>query len=211
MKSIDITGQTFGRLTAIKKVYTKNNKQYWLFKCSCGNEKVINKNHVREGSINSCGCLLKENNTGYKHGLSKTRLYSIFMGMKNRCYNPNEPAFKNYGQRGIFVCKEWLNNPKAFVEWALSNGYNDNLTIERIDVNKGYCPENCTWIPLEKQVRNTRVNRRITYKGITKCLAEWCETLGLNQRRTEDRLLRGWSIDRAFSTKEPLKYWIRRS
>lgn len=211
MKNIDITGHKFNNLTAIRYEKTYRNQQYWLFKCDCGKEKILPKHHVRKGEVKSCGCLLKQNKTGLKHGLSKTRLYSIFQGMKNRCYNPNEPAYKNYGLKGINICPEWLNNFKTFYNWALLNGYNDNLTIERIDNSKGYYEDNCRWIPLGEQTKNTSYNLRITYLGKTQCLAKWCEELGLNKSLTQRRLKRdGWSFERAFTTKEPLKSWVRR-
>lgn len=210
MRNIDITGLRFGKLIAIKKEFIKNKSQYWSFKCDCGKTTVAKKSHVTDGRIKSCGCLLKENHTGYKHGLSKTRVYSIYRGMKNRCYNPNEPAYKNYGERGIKICDEWLKNPKLFYEWAIKNNYKDNLTIERIDVNKGYEPDNCTWIPLNIQPKNTRKSIRIKYNGEIKTLSEWCKVLDLDKRRTETRLRRGWSIDRAFNNKAALGYWSRR-
>ena len=210
MKSIDITGLRFGRLVAIKKEFIKNKSQYWSFKCDCGNTTTAKKSHVLYGRIKSCGCLLKENNTGYKHGLSKTRIYNIFKGMKNRCYNPNEPAYKNYGGRGIKICNEWLKNPELFYEWAIKNNYRDDLSIERINVNKGYEPNNCTWILLKNQPKNTRKSIRIAYNNEVKTLSEWCELLNLDKRRTETRLRRGWSVNRAFNTKYALDYWSRR-
>ena len=211
MKSIDITDIKFGKLTAIKYEKTLKGQQYWLFRCECGKEKILPKRHVRGGKIKSCGCLLKQNNTGFKHGLSKTRLYSIFRGMKNRCYNPNEPAYKNYGMKGIKICDSWLKDIRNFYSWALLNGYNENLTIERIDNSKGYCAKNCRWIPLGEQSKNTSYNLNITYLNKTQCLAKWCEELGLDKQLTQQRLKRDkWSVERAFNTKKPLKNWIRR-
>lgn len=210
MRNVDITGRHFGRLLAIQKSFIKNKDQYWECRCSCGNTTFVKKGHLTSGRIKSCGCLLKENNTGYKHGLSHSKILRIFQGMLNRCYNKKEKAYKNYGARGITICKEWLNNRLNFYYWAISNGYKDGLTIERIDNNKGYSPDNCKWDTYKQQARNTRRNLIITYKEKSLCLATWCEKLGLDYRLTEGRLRRGWSVERAFNTKGPLSYWSRR-
>lgn len=211
MRNIDITGQKFGRLTAIRKAFIKNKSQYWECLCECGNKKIVKKSHLINLKIRSCGCLVHENNGGYKHGFSKTRIYSIFRGMKNRCYNPNEPAYIRYGGKGIKICNDWLKNPKEFINWAYNNGYSDTLTIERIDNSKGYEPSNCRWIPIEEQQRNTSLNFVIEYQGRKQCLASWCQELGLNPERTRQRIRRdNWSIERAFNTKEPLTNWKRR-
>lgn len=211
MKNIDITGKRFGRLLAVEQTYTKKGQQYWMCICDCGTEKIIRKSHLISGRIKSCGCLLKDNMSGYKHGLCNTRIMRIFQGIKNRCYNKNEKAYKNYGGRNITICKEWLENSLLFYEWAKNNGYKKGLTIDRIDNNKGYSPDNCRWTTYKQQARNTRRNLILEYRGKKKCLAEWCDFLGLDSRRTQERLKRGWSVERAFSNKEALVYWSRRS
>lgn len=143
-----------------------------------------------------------------------TRLESIFQAMKNRCYNSNNPAYKNYGGRGIKLCEEWnnreiarnvqRNNTKgflAFKKWALENGYTDNLTIDRIDVNGDYSPENCRWVNRKIQGNNRRNNHYITYKGKTQSLADWCRELCLNYHKIRSRLNKyNWSVDKAFET-----------
>lgn len=148
-----------------------------------------------------------------------TRLNYIFSAMKKRCYDPNCKSFKDYGGRGITVCDEWRNPERttvigtkarnvtkgfvAFKEWALANGYTDNLTIDRIDVNKGYSPENCRWVTAKEQQNNTRKNLLVTYKGQTKTLPQWCEELELNYFRTRNRIfLQHWSVEKAFEYKE---------
>ena len=210
MKNIDITGRYFGRLQAIRKAFTKSKVQYWECRCICGNITYVRKGHLTSGRTKSCGCLLKENNTGYKHGLGKNKILSVFQGMLNRCYNKNEKAYKNYGRRGITICKEWLEDRTKFYYWALNNGYKEGLTIERINNEKGYSPDNCMWATYKQQARNTRRNHLINYKGIEQCLTAWCEQLDLSYKLTEDRLRNGWTVERAFNTKEPLKYWTRR-
>lgn len=146
-----------------------------------------------------------------------TRLNYIFSAMKKRCYDSNCKSFKNYGGRGITVCNEWLNPERttvigtkahhvtkgfvAFKEWALANGYSDNLTLDRIDVNKGYSPDNCRWTTVKEQQNNTRKNVLVTYKGETKTLSQWCEELKLNYFRMRNRIcLYHWSPEKAFET-----------
>lgn len=162
-KFIDLIGQKFGRLTVI----TSNGsippgKRTWLCKCDCGKETVVATSELRSGKTKSCGCLQKEKAAliGKKyhtiHGMDGTRIYQCWKDMKRRCYNPKTKSFKNYGGRGILVCNDWLHNFQAFHEWAMANGYRDNLTIDRIDVNGNYEPSNCQWIPLSEQPKNRR-------------------------------------------------------
>ena len=143
----------------------------------------------------------------------KNRLNRIYDCMKSRCCNPNVPNYKYYGGRGISICSEWLNEEKvikgkyihnhskgwlAFKKWALENGYADNLTLDRIDVNKSYSPGNCRWISHKEQCNNTRKNHLITYKGKTQSLKKWCEELNLNYHTVFTRVRRGWTVERAF-------------
>lgn len=146
------------------------------------------------------------NNPNYKDGRKGTRLYRIYNAMKSRCYNPNIPSFKYYGGRGITVCNEWLNDFSTFKEWALNNGYNDNLTIERLDVNGNYEPSNCIWATYKVQANNMRSNRLITINGVTKNLTEWSEYYGINVKTVRDRLKRGWDIISALETPADPKY-----
>lgn len=134
-----------------------------------------------------------DKNPNYKHGLRKSRLFSIWASMKSRCFNPNFPSYKSYGGRGITICKEWLEF-KNFHEWALSNGYADNLTIDRIDNNGNYEPSNCRWTNSKTQSRNTRRNVNITINDETNALIEWCEIYKINYKTVRDRLHRGWNI-----------------
>lgn len=143
--------------------------------------------------------------------MKSERLQNIYVNLKQRCYNPKSTFYKNYGGRGITVCDEWLNSEMydgrstkgwiAFKTWALSNGYADDLTIDRIDNNKGYCPENCHWVTMKTQQNNRRSNRLITYKGKTQSLADWCRELNLNYDITKCRIRRNWAIEKAFETK----------
>jgi hypothetical protein len=143
--------------------------------------------------------------------MKSERLQNIYVNLKQRCYNPKSTFYKNYGGRSITVCDEWLDSEMydgrstkgwiAFKNWALSNGYADDLTIDRIDNSKGYCPENCHWVTMRTQQNNRRSNHLITYKGKTQSLANWCRELNLNYDTIKCRIRRNWTIEKAFETK----------
>ncbi len=147
-----------------------------------------------------------ELNPNYKHGGKGTRLWSIYHNMKSRCYNSTTPAYHFYGERGIKVCSEWLNDFTNFREWALNNGYSDDLTLDRIDVNGDYCPLNCRWSTSKEQALNTRRNKMVTVNGETKPLSLWCEYFGINYRTVQDRLHRGWDIELALTSPVQTKF-----
>lgn len=168
----DLTGKTFGRLKVIAR--SKNNKwgdSQWVCKCDCGNIKIILGKNLVNGRTRSCGCLLSEKSKermkkiATKHGKSNLRINKTYRSMKERCYNENSKDYKNYGGRGIKICNEWLDDFMNFYNWAINNGYADNLTIERINVNGNYEPNNCTWIPKGEQAQNQRKSRRVQIDG----------------------------------------------
>ena len=143
---------------------------------------------------------MRRNN--YKHGMSASKLYGIWDAMKSRCYRKGYHGFRNYGGRGITVCEAWKQDFVVFQEWATANGYRDGLSLDRIDNDGNYCPENCRWVTMKEQENNKRNNVRIEYKGEVHTIPEWSEIVGVSIYALYHRIHRGWSIERALTTKE---------
>lgn len=195
MKRIDLSGQTFGNLQVVGFAFTKRGKAFWKCKCSCGNEIIYESYPLRTGQRNSCGC------DKYKclpKGFSREPLYSLWWSMKRRCNDTTSESYKNYGAKGIEVCTEWLNY-EEFYKWAYSNGYEHGLTIDRIDPNKNYSPDNCRWVDWKTQERNKTNNRLLTLNGETRCIAEWAEIMDISPKTIKSRLRSGWSVERALT------------
>jgi len=200
----DLTNNKYGKLQVIKREKNKGKIPMWLCVCECGKECVIRGEYLRTGHTKSCGCMRSKNALSLfaTHNKSNTRLYKIYRGMRQRCYNPKNKRYKEYGARGVTVCEEWLNNFEAFYEWAIANGYRDNLTIDREDANKNYEPSNCRWITAKEQANNKRNNNYITYNGETHTIAEWAEIYNIKYSTLYQRINRyGWSVDRALNAK----------
>lgn len=203
----NLTGQKFGRLTVVEYAGRDNQRMaLWKCKCECGNYIITRGTSLRYGNTKSCGCLQRERTIKIHttHGLSggqrqTSRLYRIWRNMKQRCYNPKACKYNSYGGRGIKVCEEWMKY-EAFHKWSMNNGYRDDLTLDRIDNNGDYCPENCRWVTRKQQARNTAQNHFITYQDKTKTLREWADEFGINYTTLSSRLLDyGWSIEKAFT------------
>lgn len=206
---IDISGNRYGRLIVVDRIENDvSGRAMWRCICDCGNIIKVSGKNLRNGNTTSCGCklhdtLLARNTT---HGHSKDRLYSIWCAMKNRCYNVNDKDYNNYGGRGIEVCQNWLNDYSVFREWAYNNGYNENAnlhecTIDRINVDKNYCPENCRWVDHISQCNNRRTNKLLTYNNETHTMKEWATIVGINYRVLRDRVSKlGWSIEKVLTT-----------
>lgn len=207
----DMTGMRFGRLTVLYP-NGKDSKGYiiWHCRCDCGNECDVVGRYLRAGGTTSCGCYHREQHRKAvsTHRESKTRLYRVYRTMLGRCQNPNAHEYENYGGRGITVCEEWQSYER-FRDWAIANGYDPNAkhgkcTLDRIDTNKGYSPDNCRWVPMKTQERNRRNNVNLTFNGETHCIAEWAEIIGISPQALRQRLCHGWSVKDALS--RPLVY-----
>ena len=188
-------GEKHDRLTAVKFHHKdKWSHQYWLFRCDCGNEKVIVASDVKRNIVKSCGCLQRETIT--THGMYYSREYSIWGGMEQRCLNRNNHAYKNYGGRGIKVCNRWLK---------FENFYKDmgecpvGKTLDRIDNNGNYKPSNCRWATVKEQNNNRRNNHLLTFKGKTQTIAQWAKEIGINRATLSSRIYKGWSVERALT------------
>ena len=198
----DLTGQRFGRLTVIERAENKGKHVAWRCRCDCGNEIVTRAGNLTGGGSRSCGCFNREQSSKKhkKHGECNTRIYGIWKKIKSRCNDTNNDRYADYGGRGITVCQEWSESFEAFRDWAIDNGYRDDLTIDRIDVDGNYDPANCRWISNQKQQNNRRDNHYITHNGETHTITEWARILKLSENALVHRILRGWDIERAFNT-----------
>ncbi|MBR4031128.1 MAG: hypothetical protein IKJ07_00150 [Clostridia bacterium] len=199
----DLTGQRFGRLTVIEFAGSKNRRAYWKCKCDCGNICVINGHNLGTGNTKSCGCLHDERiiKDSITHGQSGTKIYRTWKDMKARCFNPNRRGFCNYGGRGITVCDEWRDNFQAFFDCVskLEHFGEEGYSLDRVDVNGNYEPQNVRWATRKEQGRNKRNNVIVEYKGEKMTLAEAAEKSGIKKKILETRHERGWSDRNLFA------------
>lgn len=201
MNIIDLIKQRFGRLTVIKSAEKgKCGKLRWLCSCDCKKKIIVFGCSLKSGHTKSCGCLKKEIMTihGNCKGKNPTKIYGIWKAMIQRCINPNNKYWKDYGGRRINICQRWLEfknfNEDMGKEWKFG------LQIDRKNNNKGYYKENCRWVTSEQQQRNKRNNHLETFNGKTQCIIEWGEKTGISAKTIDTRLRRGWSIKRTLTT-----------
>lgn len=197
-------GEKFGKLTVIKEVEpnitpcgTKQRK--FLCKCECGNEIITTMANLRN-EYADCGCekrYIRGKKRYYKGRLIESYLYTTYQGMIRRCSDHNFRQYKNYGERGICVCEEWENDFFSFYDWAIANGASEELTIDRVDNNGNYCPENCRWVDLITQANNTRHNHILNYNGESHTIKEWSRIVGCNESLIRHRLKYGKTIGQA--------------
>lgn len=203
-------GNRYGRLVVKEFVGIRGHSAVWKCLCDCGNECDVTGISLRFGYTHSCGCLQREvvAQRSTKYERVSRRLYHIWYGLVDRCTNQNCNSYKNYGARGISVCEDW-KDANNFFRWAFQSGYKENLTIERIDYDGDYCPENCRWATIKEQQNNRRNNRRVSINGQEKNLQEWCDIFGISQVTVHSRIRLGWDIVRAIMTPAPPKKKLR--
>lgn len=211
-KKNDLKGQKFGRLLVVDEAeyYTKSGSKQkgYLCQCDCGNRKVISSSSLKSGKTKSCGCLIREFNAKRYRYYQKTpninddqrkkdikRISRIYNHMKQRCYNSNTHNYSSYGGRGIRICDEWLNDKNTFVAWALDNGYREDLSIDRIDVNGDYSPSNCRWADKITQANNMRSNTHIYYNGKKYTVTELSRVIGVERHALSDIAKIGISLN----------------
>lgn len=206
----DLTGHKFGKLIVLYRSEdyispkTRKPRAVWHCRCLCGNETDVLGENLRKGNTTSCGCAKSEIGEIFRtHGQTNSRLYLVWQGMKSRCYNPNNPQYKNYGGGGIFVCCEWRNSYVNFMRWAINNGYDKRAsrgvcTIDRIDNNQGYYPENCRIVAQQVQMNNVRYNRILSYGDESHTISEWSKIVEKSSGAIRNRIDKyGYTVEDA--------------
>lgn len=194
----DNVGKKFGKIYTKEIVRGKGQRPKYLCVCDCGKEKLIDVSSVKRGA-DSCGCFTSQKitNSNRVHGMSRTKIHSIWKAMKQRCLNPKNQRYKDYGGRGISICNSWLDFQNFYKDVG---DYPERMSLDRIDNNKGYSPENCRWATYTQNANNTRKSTSVEYRGETKTLSEWCTLLGLNRTAMATRLSYKWDVERMFNT-----------
>jgi hypothetical protein len=200
----DLTGMRYGRLAVIGLSHRSARRQsHWSCICDCGRQIVVRKDSLTGGRSLSCGCLRGERVSAATstHHLTGSPEWWAWVHMNQRCFNPRNRSYPRYGGRGITVCERWRGK-EGFPAFLIDMGHRPSKShsIDRINNDKGYCPQNCRWATIGEQNRNTRTNRKITFNGETLCAAEWAVRLGMVKRTLYNRLSRGWSVERAMMT-----------
>lgn len=199
---IDLIGQRFGRLTVVDVVFDERRRCHCRCICECGKRAEVYLSDLMKGRQVSCGCFRRDitSSLNKTHGKHNSRLSRIWRTMKSRCNNPNVKVYPRYGGRGIQVCREWNDSFLKFYEWALASGYADDLTIDRIDNNGNYCPENCRWVTVKEQNNNRSSCHFLTAFGKTQTISQWSREVDIGAGRISYRILHGWTPERALTT-----------
>ena len=198
----DLTGKRFERLVVLKQAndYIKPNGRHesnWLCQCDCGNIVEVLGYSLKSGHTKSCGCLHEETlkTIAITHGDSYSKLYGVYISIIDRCYNPNNKRFKDYGGRGIIVCDEWKDSYLNFKKWAVFSGYKEGLSIDRKNNDLGYSPSNCRWVTRIVQQNNMRKNHIVEYNGQSKTIAEWSRELNIKYDKLWKSIKKGLDIE----------------
>ena len=197
-QAVDLSGEKFGRLTVIERIGSTNNqKSLFLCKCECGNEVNVVGGNLKSGTSKSCGCLKMEKKKKPNSEIRR-KIKTVYYGMVSRCTNERNKQYKDYGGRGIKVCEEWILSSDAFVEWAIENGYNIGLSIDRIDNNEDYCPHNCRWVDYYAQANNTRKNHYVEYDNKKMTVSQFARTINANIRKVNYLVNKGYSTEQIY-------------
>ena len=205
----DLTGQRFGRLIVVKRAEnTKSGDARWMCKCDCGNETIVKAKNLKSGGTKSCGCLQKEiaretcKVHSATHRMSKTTIYNDWNSMKQRCYNPNSEKYHRYGERGIIVCDRWRDSFEAFYEDVskLPHFGEQGYTLNRIDNDGNYEPNNVEWATPKEQANNRQSNHLLTFNDKTQTIVQWAYETGIKSATIARRLKKGWSVEKALTT-----------
>lgn len=207
---MNLINQKYGKLFVVQKSnFSKKNNIMWDCLCDCGNKTKVSTANLNSGRVRSCGCLKSEklSKRNITHNQRHSHLYEVWKSMKQRCYNPKLKSYKNYGGRGIKICEPWYNDFQAFYDWAYANGYSTKeqqnetkkLTIDRIDNNGNYTPDNCRWVTRKQQASNLRTTKLVTIKGETKCVADWCREYNIHRSTYDTRIRKGMPPEEALT------------
>lgn len=201
-RCIDLTGKRFNKLVVLRRFENaKGGIARWECKCDCGKTTIVRSSNLASGAVKSCGCLIHEKHN--THHLSKHPICRIWYSVRKRCYSRTAKEYVWYGKRGITMCDEWRNDFLSFYKWSLEHGYKDGLSIDRIDNNKGYSPDNCRWTTPKEQANNRRSCIVFTHNGETMNLMQWCKKLNLPYKIVHSRLYKSkWNFERAIT--EPI-------
>ena len=196
----DLTNLRFGKWTVIGRATNHKKAVMWYCVCDCGAKKVVHGTSLKSGASTMCRQCANRYRKPRTHGLTKHPLYKVWQRIKSSTTNPNHQDYEWYGGKGVRVCEEWFHDFAKFYEWSIANGYQQGLTIDRIDVNGNYEPSNCRWVPFKEQTLNRTDNAYLTHDGVTRTIKEWSRITGVKPTTLYARFHKGWSPDKILST-----------